>query len=170
MNVTRTSDKLYMQFTHPHPPPIQKSPPLCVHIHTCIHTHTRSPHTHTHTRPPHRAPAVTPLTSPPRPPLPSRLFRPEEFLCSSHTRNKRSARRPALPGRGPAWLVVYFPLPPGEAPESKGAAAPGTSPRAPPWASCSPPARSPALGSGGSGRPRTTWRRQHTLTLTHPPK
>ena len=109
MNVTRTSDKLYMQC----PPPFKKNP-TNVHIHTCIHTHTHTPHTHmahAHTPPQHCAPAVTLSNSSVSPlcsPLPSRLLQLDEILCSYDMRKKCSAWLPPLPGRGPVCLFIFL--------------------------------------------------------------
>lgn len=67
------------------------------------------------------------------------LLQLHRLLCSYDTRKKCSAWLPECPG----GLFVYFSLTLGEAPESKGAAAPGTSLLAPLQASCSPTTPAP---------------------------
>lgn len=141
MKVTRTSDKFYMQF----PPKLKKKKnpnknPMCVHIHTRIHT-TQTLHTHTLA-----ASTVLPLSC--FQTAPSTLF---SFVvktnfswtnCYAATTQGRSVLHGYQNAQG-ACLFVYFSLTPGEAPESKGAAAPGTNLLALPQASCSPTTPAP---------------------------
>lgn len=153
--------------SRPPPPPVQKKPHQCVciyiHVYIPIHAH-RIPtrHTHTHVPPALRSRChafkqlhVSTLFSSPVMTISTgrilvQLRHEEETLCIA-TR---------APWKG-ACLFVYFSLTLGEAPESKGAAAPRTSLLVPLQAPCSPTALhplpgTPALGSGGSGQPRTT--------------
>lgn len=113
---------------------------MCVHIHTRIHTiHTL--HTHTHA-------ASTVLSLSCFQTVPSTLFSSlvKTYFswtnCYAATTQGRNVLHGYQNAQG-ACLFVYFSLTLGEAPESKGAAAPGTSLLAPPQASCSPTSHTP---------------------------
>lgn len=131
MKVTRTSDKFYMQF----PPKLKKIP-----TNVCAYTYTYTYHTHTlhthNTRCQHCALTIMLANSfhPPCSPLVKIYF--SWINCYPATIQGRNVLCGYQNAQG-ACLFVYFSLTLGEAPESKGAAAPGTSLLAPPQASCS---------------------------------
>lgn len=145
MNITRTSEKLYMQ-----PPtlPNSKKPHqcVCIYIHVYIPIHTpriRTRHTHTHTP----STALPPSRFQTASRLHLVLLAHHDYFnwtnsCAAMTRGRNAlcGDQRSLEG----GLPVCFSLTLGEAPESKGAAAPGTSLLTLPQASCSPTAHAPS--------------------------